>query len=154
MTRPYNVIDINGHIVPATRNDAIKKILLAIEEQRVAAWAKHRYTRMKGAKTCLCAIGALLSDTQLDQIRKLRLNDASIPKLSGYVGVENIEAITAMTLEDASHVQTSFDGCAVWDKNLSGFIAGLQRRMDTLPNYPNPATTGTGKWHFPVSMPA
>lgn len=70
MPRPYNVININGHIVPATKHDAIKKILHDVGTGRIRPAAHAVYRRKSNDSVCMCAIGTFLpipSSTTLRQ---------------------------------------------------------------------------------------
>jgi hypothetical protein len=146
MPRPYNVININGHIVPATKHDAIKKILQGIGAGHVSRRSKGRYRTGKSGKACLCAIGALLTPAQLDEIAARGDNKARISIIGRDVGLPNIEAMTGMYASVAQRIQNDFDKCVSMDefrKWLKWYLEGE--------NEPNPATAHTGAWHFPVS---
>jgi hypothetical protein len=155
MTRPYNVININGYIVPATFHDALKKILVAIKEGRVKAKAARRYVKQVNlaGDTCMCAIGALLTREQLAEILDEGMNGKGLSRLATWFGARNIEAMTAMTSWDSGWLQANFDSYAE-DDAMPAFEVRLLRYMDEKPNYPNPAIEHTGAWHFPVSLTA
>lgn len=152
MSRPYNVININGHIVPATFHDGLKKILARLDAHEVtrAARMKYRVTlREKGVPTtCLCAIGALLTEPQLDAIALANENTGTVWSLTQCFGKRNIEAMTGMKIGDARAVQASFDSRFV---SSAEFRDSLLDSLDLNANYPNPATNHTGAWHWPVS---
>jgi hypothetical protein len=148
MTRPYNVIRINGHIVPATYHDAIKKILVDIEQGRITRHARRQYRKQRGEQTCLCAIGTFFTDDQLDHLNVRGDNRANIRSLAHVDGIgnKNINAMTGMEVYDAQHVQDSFDR----SEDMAEFRLGMKYRLSR-ENYPNPAIAHTGAWHFPVS---
>jgi hypothetical protein len=151
MPRAYNVININGHIVPATRHDAYKKLLVAVADKRVTAQAAQRYVSMKAdGSSCLCAIGALLSPEQLEEVRSTGLNRGSVGSLRRRFGVQNLQAMTSLNSRDADRLQDRFDIYAA-DDAIGEFENRLREQIANTVNYPNPATEHTGAWHFPVS---
>ena len=152
MPRPYNVININGHIVPATFPDGLKKILQDVQTGRTGASAHAKYRRKLGGTACMCAIGTFFTDAQLDQIVARRWNGADANALANAIGAKNMEAMIGMEVGVAGVVQSDFDFFSNFSSgNLNGFTDRLRGMLDTTTNRPNPATKHTGAWHFPVS---
>jgi len=153
MPRPYNVININGHIVPATLHDGLKKMRHQIQLGRVMNKSRRRYVthRANGLGRCYCPLGAMLSPAQIDHILTQEGGRDFGNKGNWHclatrkIGVPNAEAVMGMRLDDADTIQMDFD---------SGGLEALRTRLDAMlrnRNYPNPATAHTGAWHFPVS---
>jgi hypothetical protein len=154
MPRAYNVININGHIVPATKHDAIKKILQDLDTGRIsaAAHATYRCKRRDGT-SCMCAIGTFFTDEQLDHVASRRKLGGDTADLARVIGRENFHAMTGLEPGLARVIQSDFDhlsglGCGA--RSLDEF-ADRMRKLLTTKNYPNPATEHSGAWHFPVS---
>jgi hypothetical protein len=160
MTRPYNVINVNGHIVPATFHDALKKILHDVSTGRIHADAHRSYTvsrpTSRGMGACMCAIGTFFTNEQLDQIKLERHNQKNARDIASKFGRANFEAMTAMTPGIAGVIQSDFDYLTYHGSNsgIHHFANRVRSMLDKVSNAPNPAAQHTGKWHFPVSMPA
>jgi hypothetical protein len=151
MNRPYNVIRINGHIVPATYHDAIKKILHGVQTGRILASAHGKYRVKRGMNpSCMCAIGTFFTDAQLDEITIARRNGMNTRQLSEAIGQHNFEAMTGLDAGFAGLIQSDFDNFA-YAGRLITFSDRLRKMLATTKNRPNPATAHTGAWHFPVS---
>lgn len=148
MPRPYNVININGHIVPATFHGGLKKMSEQIRLGRVMNQSKGRYvTKLANGDVCHCGIGAMLTDAQLAEVTQPTVNNNAYDwkGVSAHIGRLNAEAVVGMSIWDAIVLQRAFD---------AGSIAGLQSNIDCFlekGNRPNPATKHSGAWHFPVS---
>jgi hypothetical protein len=160
MTRPYNVIDINGFVVPATFHDALKKILHDVSTGRIHSDA-HRSYRVRRPTThglatpCMCAIGTFFTDEQLDRIKEARTNGVRTWTLADKFGHENFEAMTGMPVRYAAVIQSDFDYfTSLGYGAIHRFGDRVRLMLNQEPNKSNPATERTGKWHFPVSMSA
>jgi hypothetical protein len=153
MPRAYNVIRINGHLVPATKHDAIRKILHDVGAGRIAASAHAVYRRKSGDKSCMCAIGTFFTDEQLDQIAVKRRLGEDVHGLERIVGQQNFEAMTGLNAGFARLIQNDFDflSCNYGSGGIHGEFSTRMRDMLRTKNSPNPATAYTGAWHWPVS---
>ena len=153
MPRPYNVININGHIVPATFHDGLKKIRHQIQLGRVMNKSKRRYVtrRANGLGPCYCPLGAMLSPAQIADLSVRDSLNSFGNKGSWHciatrkIGVTNAEAVMGMHLHHSDTIQMDFDAGGL------GQLQGHLEEMLRWNNYPNPATEHTGVWHFPVS---
>lgn len=59
-----------------------------------------------------CGVGILFNDAQIEDIKKRRLNGASVQVLAMTIGRRNIEAVTGMSVDDLRVLQSKHDGCS------------------------------------------
>jgi hypothetical protein len=157
MTRPYNLIRVNGFVVPATRHDAIKKILHDLSTGRIGTRAHGRYRSARVTptiSTCVCAIGTFFTDEQLDQIVNARYNRLDVHGLAHAIGPENFEAMTGLEIGVARVIQSDFDFLSNRAYSLFSFGDRMRDILKNERNAPNPAAVTSGEWHWPVSVPA
>lgn len=151
MPRPYNVININGHIVPATKHDAIKKILHDVGTGRIRPAAHAVYRRKSNDSVCMCAIGTFFTDSQLDYIAAKRKLGDDTHGIARMIGKENFEAMTGLDAGHARVIQSDFDFFSGYGAARLNDFLDRTRKMLATQNRPNPATAHTGAWHWPVS---
>jgi hypothetical protein len=152
MPRSYNVINVNGHIVPATNHDAFKKVLHDVQTGRIAARSHGRYrSNPRLSAVCMCAIGTFFTNEQLDQIAEARRNNRDVDSLVRLFGRGNVEAMTGLTADMARLVQSDFDFFSRNSGSLHEFSDRIRHVLDTTKRKLNPAIKHTGAWHWPVS---
>jgi len=95
---------------PRTRLSALKHILNMLDACMLGAGAGRAIGgcmyRFKGS---YCAVGCLFTEAQLDDIRKVGLNNVAVDELAKYVGEENLKYMTGMTLDELSEMQRMHD---------------------------------------------
>ena len=105
----YTTINVNGFDVPATKTDAIKKMIEGVENGTIHPEACCRNVNIAGKK---CPIGYLLTEHQLQVIEHDGELESSVLALSWRYGRDNIETMLGMHLNDAKVIQMHFDGAS------------------------------------------
>ncbi len=93
-----------------TRIQSLKHILANLDEDKLGAMSPFGgcvYVSDDGQK--FCGVGCLFSSKQLTDIRNRKLLGVDISTLAYYIGNNNIETVTGMTLEELTKIQTKHD---------------------------------------------
>jgi hypothetical protein len=141
MSRNYNEINVNGHMVPATFHDGVKKMLAQIELGRVPPTTNISYSKkLRGGSASYCAIGSMLSEDQLAYLTMKREKTTTWNLLADTIGRQNAQVVLGMHVQDARNIQIVYDTFGLTyvdcqgEKGLIAYLTGLLERS----NYDNP----------------
>lgn len=102
----YKTIEVNGFTVPASKRDAIKKMIDGIEKGVITPEASCKNMNDAGEK---CPIGYMLTDLQMECAKQDAELGSSVIALSWKYGEQNITTMMGMSLNDANKIQCHFD---------------------------------------------
>jgi hypothetical protein len=102
----FKTIEVNGFTVPASKKDAIKKMIEGIENGAIRPEANCVNKNDAGE---MCIIGYMFTEEQLRTIKNDGENSSSVGALTWRYGDDNIKAMLGMKRQDAMFIQYHFD---------------------------------------------
>lgn len=97
---------------PQTKLAALEKVLEGIKSGTVNPSVMGACIYHDDVTYLRCGVGILFNDAQIEDIKRRKLNGASVSVLATTIGRRNIETVTGMSVDDLRTLQSKHDGCS------------------------------------------